>query len=483
MAQNSLNKLTIHQLLDAFRRGEATSEEAVGQTLSAIEQRRDLNAFISVEARQNLLDAARKADKIRASRVDKSSESPPLLGVPIALKDNICVRDGAVTAGSRMLANFVSPYDATVVEKLRQAGAIIVGKTNMDEFSMGSSSETSYFGPVKNPHDPTRVAGGSSGGSAAAVASMQCAAALGSDTGGSIRQPAAFCGVVGVKPTYGRVSRYGLVAFASSLDQIGPMTRSVEDAALILEVICGEDPRDATSAQATVPRFRDALTGGVEGLKIGIPREYMGATRGVDAQVLSRVEAAVAKLKDAGAELLEVSLPHTEYAVATYYLVATAEASSNLARFDGVRYGHRAEAANLDEMYEKSRAEGFGSEVIRRIMLGTYVLSSGQLGQYYSKAQQVRTCIRQDFDRVFDEVDALVSPVAPTAPFLIGERIDDPLTMYLADIFTISANLAGIPGMSVPCGETDAGLPVGLQILAPAFDEATMFRVAAEVER
>jgi len=477
----NLNKLTIHQLIQAFERAEASAEDAMSQVLDAIESGAEFNAFISVFERDALLQKARDVDAQRAA--GKGAQLGALAGVPIAIKDNICTRSGRTTAGSKMLEQFESPYSATVVEKLEAAGAIIVGKTNMDELSMGSSSETSYFGPVRNPWDTERVAGGSSGGSAAALAANQCVASLGTDTGGSIRQPASHCGVVGVKPTYGRVSRYGVVAFASSLDQVGPMTRSVEDAALMLEVLCGEDPCDATSSSRAVPRFRDALTLGVEGLKIGIPAEYQSGEDGLDPQVLGRVRQGVERLVAAGAEVVPVSLPHTEYAIATYYLIATAEASSNLARLDGVRYGLRVPADNLNEMYSKSRAEGFGDEVTRRIILGTYVLSSGYYGQYYDKAQQVRARVQHDFDAVFDKVDVLVTPVAPTAAFKLGEKRDDPLKMYLADIFTISANLAGIPAMSVPCGKTDEGLPVGLQILAPAFDEEMMLRVAAKVEQ
>lgn len=478
----SLNKLTIHQLIQAFEEGSASAEDVMSEVLDAIEKGGEYNAFITVYERETLLKKARMVDAARADGKTQR-ELGALAGVPIALKDNICTRAGTTTAGSKMLENFESPYDATVVARLEAAGAIIVGKTNMDELSMGSSSETSFFGAVRNPHDTQRVAGGSSGGSAAAVAANLCQAALGTDTGGSIRQPASHCGVVGVKPTYGRVSRYGVVAFASSLDQVGPMTRSVEDAALMLEILCGEDTCDATSSKQKVPKFRDALSQGVDGLKIGIPQEYQSGDEGVDPQVLARVQDGIDRLVAAGAEVVPISLPHTEYAIATYYLVATAEASSNLARLDGTRYGLRVPADNLNDMYSKSRAEGFGDEVTRRIMLGTYVLSSGYYGQYYGKAQQVRTRIQTDFDAAFEGVDVLVAPVAPTPAFELGEKRDDPLKMYLADIFTISANLAGIPAMSVPCGKTDEGLPVGLQILAPAFDEETMLRVAAEVEQ
>ncbi|MFP4599615.1 MAG: Asp-tRNA(Asn)/Glu-tRNA(Gln) amidotransferase subunit GatA [Persicimonas sp.] len=479
----SLNTLTISELLAAFDSGDASAEDALGDTLAAIEDGEHLNAFISVREADELLAEARRVDLARA----EGAELGPLAGVPVAIKDNICARGGRTTAASKMLEDFESPYDATVVGKLREAGAIIVGKTNLDEFAMGSSNETSQFGPVLNPHDPERVPGGSSGGSAAAVAAGQCTAALGSSTGGSIRQPASHCGVVGIKPTYGRVSRYGLIAYASSLDQIGPIARSVDDAARLLEVLCGFDPHDATSAQRDVPQFGEAVGRGVDGLKIGVPREYFEAEAGagetsLDEEVGSLVQDAIAGLEQKGAEIVEVSLPHTEYAVATYYLIATAEASSNLARFDGARYGWRAEADDLVEMYEKSRAEGFGAEVKRRIMLGTYVLSAGYYDQYYRKAQKARTLVRRDFDEAFEEVDALVAPVAPTAAFELGEKTRDPLEMYLEDVFTISCNLAGLPGMSVPCGQTQAGLPVGLQVIAPAFDEEMLVQVGSEVQ-
>ncbi|QDG50800.1 Asp-tRNA(Asn)/Glu-tRNA(Gln) amidotransferase subunit GatA [Persicimonas caeni] len=474
----SLNAKTISELIEAFEAGEATAEDAAGAVLDAIEAGENLNAFISVRERDAVLAEARAVDEARQN----GAELGALAGVPVAVKDNLCVKGGQTTAASRMLAEFEAPYSATVVERLQDAGAILVGKTNLDEFAMGSSNENSFFGPALNPHDPERVPGGSSGGSAVAVAANQCVAALGSDTGGSIRQPASHCGVVGVKPTYGRVSRYGLIAFASSLDQVGPLTRSVDDAARLLEVICGFDPRDATSARRDVPKFTDAVGRGVEGLKLGVPKEYFASEVGVDDEVGALVRAAIDDLEAQGAELVEVSLPHTEYAVATYYLIATAEASSNLARYDGARYGFRAEGEDLVEMYENSRSEGFGDEVKRRIMLGTYVLSAGYYDQYYGKAQQVRTLIRQDFDDAFDKVDAIVAPTAPTPAFALGDKSENPLQMYLEDIFTISCNLAGLPGMSVPCGATAAGLPVGLQVLAPAFDEETMLAIGAVVE-
>ncbi|MFW5967753.1 MAG: Asp-tRNA(Asn)/Glu-tRNA(Gln) amidotransferase subunit GatA [Persicimonas sp.] len=469
---------TISELVAAFKRGETTSEEVLCDTLEAIESHEDLNCYVNVRDREALREVARRIDLAR----EEGNNLGPLAGVPVAVKDNICTRVLPTTAASRMLADFEPPYVATVVERLRAADAIVVGKTNLDEFAMGSSNETSFFGPVANPHDTERVPGGSSGGSAAAVATGQCVAALGSDTGGSIRQPASHCGVVGAKPTWGRVSRYGLIAFASSLDQVGPLARTVEDAARLLEVISGPDPRDATCADREPPDLLGALDVGVEGLTLGVPADFFEVEGGVDREVRARVDEAVERLEAAGADVVEVSLPHTEYAVATYYLIATAEASSNLARYDGARYGHRAEADNLVEMYEKTRAEGFGDEVKRRIMLGTYVLSAGYYDRYFRKAQKVRTLIKRDFEEAFERVDALIAPTAPTAAFELGQKTRDPLEMYLEDVFTISCNLAGIPGMSVPCGETDEGLPVGLQIMAPAFDEETMLRVGAAVE-
>jgi aspartyl-tRNA(Asn)/glutamyl-tRNA(Gln) amidotransferase subunit A len=392
----------------------------------------------------------------------------------------------ATTAASKILEGWIPPYDATVVRRLHEAGAVILGKLNMDEFAMGSSNENSAYEVCRNPWDPTRVPGGSSGGSAAAVAAGLCGAALGTDTGGSIRQPAAMCGCVGIKPTYGRVSRYGVIAFASSLDQVGPLTRSVEDAALLLETLCGFDPMDATSIDQPVPRYRDALDGGVRGLKIGLPAEYF--VDGTDPEITAAVRAAVDVLARAGAEVVEVSLPHTPHALAAYYIIAPAEASSNLARYDGVRYGLRVpegstSGASLLEMYCRTRGAGFGTEVKRRIMLGTYALRSGYYDAYYKKAQQVRALIKRDFDRAFEHVDVLLSPTCPTPAFPIGEKSADPLAMYLADVFTLSCNLAGLPGMSVPCGMTAAGLPIGMQLLGRALDEQTVLQVAACYER
>jgi aspartyl-tRNA(Asn)/glutamyl-tRNA(Gln) amidotransferase subunit A len=418
----------------------------------------------------------------RADHRRQMGESGPLLGIPLAIKDVICTEGVRTTCGSKILHNFVPPYDATVIARLKAAGAILLGKANMDEFAMGSSTEHSAYGITHNPWDLSTIPGGSSGGSAAAVAADECAAALGTDTGGSIRQPAACCGIVGLKPTYGRVSRYGLVAFASSLDQIGPMTKDVHDAALLLNVIGGQDPRDSTSATSPMPDFTRALTGGANGLRIGIPREYF--IEGIEPEVERAVRAAVKVLERGGATTAEVSLPHTAYGVAAYYILAPSEASSNLARYDGVKYGYRtAQWSNLRDMYMRTRDEGFGAEVKRRIMLGTYALSAGYYEAYYKKAQQVRTLIRRDFEGTFRDVDALVAPVAPTPAFKIGEKTDDPLQMYLSDVFTIPVNLAGIPAISVPCGYSSTGLPIGLQIIGKPFDEETVLRLAYAFEQ
>jgi aspartyl-tRNA(Asn)/glutamyl-tRNA(Gln) amidotransferase subunit A len=386
------------------------------------------------------------------------------------------------TAGSKILGNYVPPYDCTAVARLEAAGAVVLGKLNCDEFAMGSSNENSAWKPVHNPRDLTRVPGGSSGGSAAAVAADMAVAALGSDTGGSIRQPASFCGVVGMVPTYGRVSRYGLIAFASSLDHIGPLTKTVKDTAIVLRAIAGRDPMDSTSADVPVPDYVAELEKPVRGLKLGVAKEYLG--EGLDKEVRSAIEAAIQKLAKQGCEIVEVSLPHTKYAIPAYYIVATAEASSNLARFDGVRYGYRAkDARTLSEMYRRSRDQGFGAEVKRRIMLGTYALSAGYYDAYYLKAQKVRTLLTRDFEEAFEKVDAIVAPVSPTAAFKLGEKVNDPLAMYLADIYTVTADLAGIPGISVPCGETREKLPIGLQILGRHFDESTILRVAQASEK
>ena len=422
----------------------------------------------------------------QADRIDRMAAEgkplPPLGGVPVAIKDVMVTRGVRSTAGSKALDNFIPPYDCTAVARLEAAGAVILGKTNCDEFAMGSSNENSGFHPVHNPRDLSRVPGGSSGGSAAAVAADMAVAALGSDTGGSIRQPASFCGVVGLMPTYGRVSRYGLIAFASSLDHIGPLTKTVNDAALILRTIAGRDPMDSTSADVPVPDYVVELDRPVRGLKLGVAKEYFGD--GLDAEVRRAVESAIEKLRSLGCEIVPVSLPHTRYAIPTYYLIATAEASANLARYDGVRYGHRATGVKtLSDMYRRSRDEGFGAEVKRRIMLGTYALSAGYYDAYYLKAQKVRALLAQDFVEAFHTVDAIITPTAPTAAFRLGEKSDDPLAMYLADIYTVTADLVGIPGISVPCGETKEKLPVGLQILGKHFDEATVLRVAHAYER
>jgi len=472
-----LAKDGVRALRDRVARGDLSAAEVVESHLSriaAVEPK--VGAFLHVDA-----DGARAA--AAAIDRDRSAGRPlgPLAGVPVAVKDILCTRGAATTCGSRILKGFIPPYDATCVARLRSAGAVVVGKTNMDEFAMGSSTENSAWQVTRNPWDATRVPGGSSGGSAAAVAADEVPASLGTDTGGSIRQPAALCGVVGMKPTYGRVSRYGVVAFASSLDQVGPLANSVADAAEILQVIAGRDGRDATSSRVPVPDFRAALGRGAQGLRLGVPREYFPA--GLDAEVNAAVRRALAEAGRLGAQIEEISLPHSEYAIPTYYIVATAEASSNLARYDGVRYGHRDDAArDLAALYVRTRSGGFGAEVKRRIMLGTYVLSSGYYDAYYRKAQQVRTLIRRDFDAVFEKVDAIVTPTSPTPAFRFGEKVDDPLAMYLADIYTVTADLAGIPGISVPCGETKDKLPIGLQILGPHFDESTILRVAQASE-
>ena len=438
-----------------------------------------LNAFNLVAA-ERALARAREIDRRRTA----GEMLGPLAGVPIAIKDNMNVRGMRTTASSRILERFVPPYDATVVRRLEDAGAVIVGKTNCDEFAMGSSNENSAFGPVRNPWALDRIPGGSSGGSAAAVAARCVPLALGSDTGGSIRQPAAFCGVVGLKPTYGRVSRYGLLAFASSLDQIGPFARTVADAALVLAALSGADPCDATTADEPVPDFAGALTGHVTGVRVGVPRAFV--SEGVDDDVRRAFDAALDALRAAGATLVDVTLPHAKYAIPVYYLVCTAEASSNLARYDGVKYGYRSPAAkdeSLKTMYSRTREEGFGPEVKRRIMLGTYVLSAGYYDAFYLKAQQVRTLLRRDYEQAYERVDVIAMPTSPTPPFRLGEKTGDPLQMYLADVFTVSANLAGLPGISVPCGFSSEGLPIGFQLMGRMFDEATLLRVADAYER
>jgi len=468
--------ITLCEAADGLRKKAFSSVELTRALLAAIEKKDGgLDAYLSVDAEGALRQAA-AADAARAGGADGE-----LLGVPVAVKDLINVEGQPCTCASKILEGYTSAYDATVSAKLRAAGAIFAGRTNLDEFAMGSSTEGSAFKVTRNPHDPTRVPGGSSGGSAAAVAGGEAIAALGTDTGGSIRQPASFCGCVGLKPSYGRVSRYGVTAYASSLDQVGTLTKTVEDAAVLLRTLAGCDPHDGTTLPAPVPDYRAELTDGLKGLRIGLPREYY--IDGTDPEVMAGVRRAVDGCAKAGAEVVEVSLPHTEYAIAVYYIVATAEASANLARFDGVRYGHRtAKPESVFDLYAKSRAEGFGTEVKRRIILGTYVLSSGYYDAYYGRAQKVRTLIRRDYEEAFKACDVLMTPVAPTAAYRIGETCDDPLKMYLGDIFTVPANLAGLCGVSVPCGKTAAGLPIGLQVLGPSLGEAAILRAARAVE-
>lgn len=467
-----LAELTAHEIHCLLKKKEVSVVEIVDAVLTRIDEVDDrLNAFITV----NDMKARQQAKQID-QEISQGRKILPLTGIPIAIKDLICIKGMKTTCASRALDNFYPPYDATVIEKLREAGTIFIGKTNMDEFAMGSSTENSYFGLTRNPLNPDTVPGGSSGGSAAAVAAGEATLALGSDTGGSIRQPAAFCGIVGLKPTYGLVSRFGLVAFASSLDQIGPIARDVRDCALLMNLICGYDPRDSTSVTTNIPDYTDSLLNDVRAVKIGIPIEYFG--EGVDKEVAGAIERAAELLGKYGAIVEEVSLPHTEYAIATYYLIATAEASSNLARYDGVGYGRREIADNVLEMYEKTREVGFGDEVKRRIMLGTYVLSAGYYKTYYLKAQQVRALIRDDFEKAFQKFDCLLTPTSPTTAFRIGEKIDDPLKMYLSDIFTVPVNLAGLPAISIPCGLDSSGSAIGLQLITKPFNEEMLLRIA-----
>lgn len=473
-----LYELTIGEAHNLLKKKAITSREltrSVFERIAAVENKVD--AFITLSEELAMAQADR-ADKLMGS-----GECKPLTGIPLGVKDLICTHNMPTTCGSKILEGFLPPYDATVIRKLKAAGAVIVGKLNMDEFAMGSSTENSGIKVTHNPWDGSRIPGGSSGGSAAAVAADMCLGALGSDTGGSIRQPASHCGVSGLKPTYGRVSRFGLVAFASSLDQIGPLAKNVTDCAHLLNTVAGHDPRDSTSVPREVPDYSADLNGDLKGVTIGIPEEY-SATEGLDPAVQSSVNAAVDVLEKLGAKRVRVSLPHAEYAVAVYYVIAPSEASSNLARYDGVKYGFRnPEHSGLMNMYRTTRSRGFGPEVQRRIIIGTYCLSAGYYDAYYGKASQVRTLIMDDFKKAFDTCDAVVCPVAPTAAFKIGENIDDPLTMYLSDIFTLSANLAGIPGMSVPCGFSADGLPVGLQIMGNHFDEPMIFKVAHAFEQ
>jgi len=473
---SDLARLTMHELTAAYRRRETTPSEATAAYLARIDRLDGkVGAYLTV-TRDRALAAARAAD----ARYERGTPLSPLDGVPIAYKDVLCTRGVTTTCGSKVLEGFVPPYDATAVARLTEAGAVMLGKTNMDEFAMGSSTEHSAFKPTHNPWDLARVPGGSSGGSAAAVAGELAAAALGTDTGGSVRQPAAFCGVVGLKPTYGRISRYGLVAFASSLDHVGPLTRDVHDAALLLHAVAGVDPHDSTSVAEPVPDYAALLEGGIRGLRLGVPREYFGA--GLDADVEAAVRRAIGRLGDLGAIIEEVSLPTTDYGLAVYYLIAPAEASSNLARYDGVKYGLRAPGKDLIDMQSRTRAAGFGAEVKRRVMLGTYALSAGYYDAYYGRAQKVRTLVRRDFEAVFARVDLLVAPTTPSVAFKHGDKAD-PLAMYLNDVFTVGADLTGLPAVSLRCGFSAAGLPIGLQLIGRAFDEARLLRAAHAYEQ
>ena len=471
-----LHQLTIHEARDGLASEEFTAVELTGAVLErAIAVDNDVRAYLTLMP-EGALGQARVADERRAA-----GENTPLLGIPLAIKDVLCTEGIHTTCGSRILEDFVPPYDATAVARLKAAGAILLGKTNMDEFAMGSSTENSAYFTTANPWDLERVPGGSSGGSAAAVAAGECLGALGSDTGGSVRQPASLCGIVGLKPTYGRVSRYGLVAFASSLDQIGVMTKNVTDAAILLEAIAGHDPRDSTSLNVPVPDYAAGLGGDLKGVRVGVPKEFF--VEGIQPEVEAAVRATVDTLVELGAEAREVSLPHTDYALPVYYLIAPAEASANLARYDGVRYGSRVDGGGLIETYKRTRGEGFGPEVKRRIMLGTYALSAGYYDAYYLKAQKVRTLIKGDFDAAFEQVDVVVAPTSPTTAFRIGEKADDPLQMYLSDIFTLSMNLAGICGLSLPCGFDGQDLPIGLQVIGPPLGEERVLRVAYAYEQ
>ena len=471
-----LYSLGISELRHLLEKREVSSKEIISSVNSRIDAVEDrIKAYVTLTKEEAEMMAV-KADEDIASGNGK-----PLSGIPIAIKDNMCTKGILTTCSSKILSDFIPPYESTVTSRLKENGYVLTGKTNLDEFAMGSSTENSGFHTTRNPWDTERIPGGSSGGSAAAVAADECIAALGSDTGGSIRQPAALCGVVGLKPTYGRVSRYGLVAFASSLDQIGTLTKNVKDSAILMNIISGRDLMDSTSAPVDVPDFTAMLGRDIKGLKIGIPKEFF--IEGLDTEVDKAVKDAIRKFESLGAIPVDISLPHTGYAVATYYVLATSEASSNLARYDGVKYGFRAEGKDLMDMYMKTRAEGFGAEVKRRIMLGTYTLSSGYYDAYYKKAQQVRTLIKNDFEKAFSEVDVIVTPTSPTAAFKAGEKTDDPLQMYLDDIFTISVNLAGVPGISLPCGFTSNDLPIGLQLIGKHFDEETILKASYAYEQ
>ena len=471
-----LNRLTITAARDLLRKREISARELTRACLDQIALvDPKLNAFITVCARE----AHEQADAADARLA--AGDAPSLCGIPLAIKDIYATRGVRTTAASKILENFVPPYDATVIATLRANGAVFVGKANMDEFAMGSSTENSAFGPTRNPHQVERVAGGSSGGSAAAVAADQCLGALGTDTGGSIREPASFCGVVGLKPTYSRVSRYGVIAYASSLDQVGPFAKTVRDAAIVLRDLAGADPRDSTCSARPVPDYEAALTGEMTGIRVGVPKEFF--VEGIAPEVEKAGRAALKAYESMGARIIDISLPHTSYAIAAYYIVATAEASANLARYDGIRYGLRVAGDNNIEIYNRTRARGFGTEVKRRIMLGTFVLSAGYYDAYYLKGQKVRTLIRRDFERAFESCDIIATPVAPTTAFKLGEKMSDPLQMYLSDIFTISVNLAGLPGMSVPCGFDASGLPIGLQLIGPPFGEEAILRAGDAFER
>lgn len=471
-------RLSISEMGNMLRNKEISSEELVSKYLDRLEELEDkVSSFITLRNRAEIVEEAREIDR----KISNGEELPPLAGVPVAIKDNIATKGIKTTCASKILENFVPPYDATIIKKLKTQGAIIVGKTNMDEFAMGSSTENSIFKTTKNPWALDRVPGGSSGGSAAAVAAGQIPYALGSSTGGSIRQPASFCGIVGLKPTYGLISRYGLVAFASSLDQIGPLTRNVEDCAVVLDAITGHDVKDSTSVDKEKEDYLSSIKGDIKGMKIALPKEYFA--QGINEEIKAKVLEAVKVLEGLGAEVEEVSLPYTDYGLATYYIIAPAEASSNLARFDGVRYGKRAEEfQSIEELFIKTRSEGFGEEVKRRIMVGTYCLSSGYYDAYYKRAQKVRTLIKNDFENVFKKYDVIVSPTSPILPFKVGEKADDPMSMYMSDVLTVCINLAGIPSVSIPCGMVN-GLPVGMQIIGNVFDESKILKVAYNYEK
>ena len=473
-----LYNLSAYTLSRMLKRGEVSSKEITLSLLKRIDELdKKINAYITVDA-QRAISMAEEADR----RLKSGYLPSPLNGIPVAIKDNICTEGMRTTCGSMILKNYIPPYDATVVERLKRTGCVILGKTNLDEFGMGSSNENSAFGPARNPFNTDYVTGGSSGGSAAAVASGEAIVALGTDTGGSIRLPSAYCGVVGFKPTYGRVSRFGLISYASSLDQIGTIARDVRDCAMLLNIVSGYDPLDSTSFNTDCPDFMSFLTGDIKGVKIGIPREYF--VEGLDSRIEEKIQDAIELFKGLGAEIVDISLPHSKYAISTYYLIATAEASSNLARYDGVKFGYRAieNVSDILSMYERTRAEGFGKEVKRRIMLGTYVLSAGYYDAYYLKALKVRRLIKEDFDRAFEKVDCLIAPVSPCLPFKIGEKMDDPIQMYLVDIYTVSVNLSGLPAVSIRCGEIE-GFPVAFQLIGRAFDEGMLLRVADTYER